>query len=104
MEEGMVPVEKGMRITRHMDMKSYTKYNACLPNSEQRACQDLNSRDLVLVKGKPMNYQDLVIDQNLKIKTKQENLVFYLFGFFRLDQEAWLCILWKGGDVLDLCI
>jgi hypothetical protein len=76
MEEGMVPVEKGMRITRHMDMKSYTKYNACLPNSEQRACQDLN----------------------------QENLVFYLFGFFRLDQEAWLCILWKGGDVLDLCI
>ena len=38
MEEGMAPVEKGMRITRHMNMKPYTKYNACLPNSEQRAC------------------------------------------------------------------
>jgi hypothetical protein len=38
MEEEMVPIEKGMRITRHRDNKSYAKYNACLPNMEQRAC------------------------------------------------------------------
>jgi hypothetical protein len=71
MEEGLVPVEKGMRITSHRDMKSYAKYNACLPDSEQRACQDLISGDSALVKGKAVNYLDLVTGQNLKTKAKQ---------------------------------
>jgi hypothetical protein len=55
-EEGLVLVEKGMRITSHRDMKSYSKYNACVPNSNQRACQNLISRDLVLAQGKPVQY------------------------------------------------
>jgi hypothetical protein len=49
-----------MRITGHRDMKSYAKYNACLPDSEQRACQDLISGDSALAKGKTVNYLDLV--------------------------------------------
>jgi hypothetical protein len=71
MEEGLVPVEKGMRITGHRDMKSYAKYNSCLPDSEQRACQDLISGDSALAKGKAVNYLDLVTGQNLKTKVKQ---------------------------------
>ena len=34
MEEGMVPIEKGMSVTGHMDVKSYSKYNACVMDSE----------------------------------------------------------------------
>jgi hypothetical protein len=56
MEDDMVPVEKRMRITRHRDMKSYAKYNACLLDLEQRACQVLISGDSVLAKGKLVNY------------------------------------------------
>jgi hypothetical protein len=37
MEEGMVPVEKGMRITGHRNMKSYFKYIICILDSKQRA-------------------------------------------------------------------
>jgi hypothetical protein len=48
MEEGLVPVEKGMRITGHRDAKSYKKYNTCLPNSDQRAMQDLMLGESVL--------------------------------------------------------
>lgn len=38
MEEGLVPLERGMRISGHQDSKLYAKYNAYLPESEQRAC------------------------------------------------------------------
>ena len=33
MEEGLVPIEKGMRVIGHRDMKSYSKYIACVPDS-----------------------------------------------------------------------
>ena len=71
MEEGMVPVEKGMLVTGHRDVKSYSKYNACVMDSEQRACQDLISGDSVLAKGKPVIYHDLVTRQNLKNVSNQ---------------------------------
>jgi hypothetical protein len=71
MEEGLVPVEKGMRITGHRDSKSYAKYNAYLPESEQQACQDLISGDSALVKGKPSIYQDLVCDQDKKVLARK---------------------------------
>jgi hypothetical protein len=71
MEECMVPMEKGMTITGHRDMKSYSKYNAFVPDSEQRACQDIISGDSALAQGKSVNYQDLVIHEKLKVKAKQ---------------------------------
>jgi hypothetical protein len=74
MEEGMVSVEKGMRITRHMDMKSYAKFNAFILDLKQHTCQNLISRNSILAKEKSVNYQDLVIDQNLKIKNKTSNV------------------------------
>jgi hypothetical protein len=70
-EEGLVPVEKGMRITGHRDSKSYAKYNAHLPESEQRTCQDLISGDSVLVKGKLSSYQDLLRDQEEKVQARK---------------------------------
>jgi hypothetical protein len=80
MEEGMVPAEKGMRITGHRDIKSYEKYNACLADSEQRACQNLILRDSVLAKGKPVNYQDFVVDQNMRYKAQHVVILFYLLS------------------------
>ena len=32
MEEGLVPIEKGMKVIGHCDVKSYSKYNACIPD------------------------------------------------------------------------
>ena len=71
MEEGLVPVEKGMRIIGHRDSKSYAKYNAHVLESEQRACQDLISGDSVLAKGKVSNYQDLLRDQEEKVQARK---------------------------------
>jgi hypothetical protein len=71
MEEGLVPIKKGMRITGHQDAKSYAKYNAHILEAEQRACQDLISGDSVLVKGKRSSYLELVCDQDEKIEAKK---------------------------------
>jgi hypothetical protein len=60
MEEGFVPVEKGMRITGHKDAKSYEKYNMCSPDSNQRAMQDLISGEPLLTAWKASTYQELV--------------------------------------------
>ena len=60
-----------MKITSHRDMKSYSKYNVCVLDSKQRACQDLIFGDLVLSHRKSINYQDLVIQQQLKVKANQ---------------------------------
>ena len=71
MEESLVPVEKGMRITGHRDSKSYAKYNAHVPESEQRACQDIISGDSVVAKGMVSNYQDLLRDQEEKVHARK---------------------------------
>ena len=79
MEEGMVLVEKGMSVTGHRDVKSYSKYNACVMDSELRACPDLISGESVLAKGKSVIYHDLVTNQNLKNAAKQVLFTFLLF-------------------------
>jgi hypothetical protein len=70
MEEGQVPVEKGMRITGYRDHKSYTKYNSFLPKSEQYACHDIIYDDSMRVGRKLYTYQELVKDQEAKSKVK----------------------------------
>jgi hypothetical protein len=69
-----IGITRGMRITRHMDMKSYAKFNAFILDLKQHTCQNLISRNSILAKEKSVNYQDLVIDQNLKIKNKTSNV------------------------------
>ena len=65
-EEAMVQVEKGMRITCHRDAKLYAKYRANDSEVEDKVCQDVISGTASLVTGKCLQFDDILLLEKQK--------------------------------------